>query len=350
MHDPFAPKYKNYKKALKNQDAIIQRNLKVVDDYESNFDIPEKKATLHPDVGRIETLRQQMSRKGYDPKTILTSYKDGTFKEYYFEGVPTISETYKYEPLPTEKLATYVSPLLKKEPTIAPKQLVSQFNLLKNGIVSPMSVSAYDQLIKNSDHVDSYKTGKFLNPDRQQLYQKHDTGGDISLNSSATQIQGNPGVTDGNNYNIGGQQVALDHNEVLKNNFVFSDSIHNPLTGKKFSEEALVIEKKIGRTEKILAKNPHDVEASNTLKYNNIQSQTLAALQEKVATQMGHRNGDGSTVQDANYGGSLTFAKGGPVDPTIEALQKAYALDFPNVKFKVSGKMDQATRNLVNSE
>ena len=136
-------------------------------------------------------------------------------------------------------------------------------------------------------------------------YPKHATGGDIQLNSGAFQVQGNAQTTDGNKYNMGGENVALDHNEVVRDNFVFSDILTNPLTGNKFSKDAKVIEKKIGKSEKkIQAYN--DLISKKTLNHLKGMSKDLEKVHEVVATSKGMRNSDGSTKQH--------FATGGTVD------------------------------------
>lgn len=147
------------------------------------------------------------------------------------------------------------------------------------------------------EHYDYYNT-----PKKGTYYA---TGGDIQLNSGAFQVQGNAQTTDGNKYNMGGENVALDHNEVVRDNFVFSDILTNPLTGNKFSKDAKVIEKKIGKSEKkIQAYN--DLISKKTLNHLKGISKDLEKVHEVVATSKGMRNTDGSTKQH--------FATGGTVD------------------------------------
>lgn len=141
---------------------------------------------------------------------------------------------------------------------------------------------------------------------RDKIYEKA-YGGDIPLSQDSFQVKGNPNTTDGNHYG----NVSLDHDEVVKDNFVFSNKLFNPLTGETFAKEANRIEKSTGKIERRTASNPHDLIASNTLKQNEMMSNQLRNIQERVATQLGLRNDDGSTKQEAAYGGKLKYRNGG---------------------------------------
>jgi hypothetical protein len=134
----------------------------------------------------------------------------------------------------------------------------------------------------------------------------YESGGDIQLNESAFQVKGNAQQVDGNTYNMGNQQVALDHNEVVKDNFVFSDSITNPITGNTFSKDALNIEKKVGKVERKI-QSYNDIISKKTLKHLDNMSNDLKTVQEAVATAQGHRNEDGSTKQNFATGGPLPW-------------------------------------------
>lgn len=156
----------------------------------------------------------------------------------------------------------------------------------------------------SSGHVKSKDRYREHRPGYYSPTKGYQTGGDVQLNESAFQVQGNANQVDGNTYNMGNQQVALDHNEVVKDNFVFSDSIVNPITGNKFSKDAKKIEKRIGKAEmKIQSYN--DMISKKTLKHLNNMSNALKVTQEAVATDQGHRNEDGSTKQNFATGGVL---------------------------------------------
>ena len=86
----------------------------------------------------------------------------------------------------------------------------------------------------------------YENPyNQQQMYAR--TGGDLSLSSSAFQVQGNPQKTDGNYYpNL---NAKLDHNEVVSSSpsgtpFIFSDDLK--LQGKPISYMAKKLEQSKG--------------------------------------------------------------------------------------------------------
>lgn len=116
------------------------------------------------------------------------------------------------------------------------------------------------------------------------------SGGDMDLSSTAFQVKGNPGEVDGNSYQTPNGPVNLDHNEVVKENFVFSNRLKDPVTGKKFSELAKKIENSNAKAEKALRANPDDTTAMNTLKLNVDLSKQVAARQEQLATMKGLRD------------------------------------------------------------
>lgn len=111
--------------------------------------------------------------------------------------------------------------------------------------------------------------------------------GDQQLSSSSFQVKGNPQTTDGNYYPE--YNANLDHNEVVKNQFVFSDKLKHPATGQSFAKEAAGIESAIGKAQKTLKSNPNDKAAKNTVKLNEQRSKALAATQEAMASSMGLR-------------------------------------------------------------
>lgn len=142
---------------------------------------------------------------------------------------------------------------------------------------------------------------------------KMNTGGDVSLNSDTFQVKGNPNTVDGNKYNYGGQPIALDHNEVVKGNFVFSDSLTNPLTKNKFSKDAKTLAKSLEKSEKKLAQHS-DLISKKTIKHTEKLNEDLMNLHEIVATAQGKRNPDGSTKQPGQYasGGNVGGIPPGP--------------------------------------
>ncbi len=116
-------------------------------------------------------------------------------------------------------------------------------------------------------------------------------GGDIDISNTATQIKGNPNVTDGNYYPE--MNVRLDHDEVVKNNFVYSNRLSNTLTGNTFAEDAAKIEKSTSKAEKRRSMFG-DKESINTVKWNDKNMEGLKQFQEIAATAMGLRNDSNS--------------------------------------------------------
>lgn len=112
-------------------------------------------------------------------------------------------------------------------------------------------------------------------------------GGDIDISNTATQIKGNPNVTDGNYYPE--MNVRLDHDEVVKNNFVYSNKLSNTLTGNTFAEDAAKIERSTSKAEKRRSMFG-DKESVNTVKWNDKNMEGLKQFQEIAATAMGLRN------------------------------------------------------------
>ena len=130
---------------------------------------------------------------------------------------------------------------------------------------------------------------------------KFNTGGDLQLTNNSFQVKDNPNVTDGKFYPE--YAAYLDHNEVVKNDFVFSDTLRSPISGEKFSKEALRLEKSTKRAQRRLKADPTDPHAKATISHNEKASAELAAMQEHIAAKMGLRN----SPTHLQYGG--------PTDP-----------------------------------
>lgn len=132
------------------------------------------------------------------------------------------------------------------------------------------------------------------------------TGGDLPLSSSSFQVKGNPQVTDGNYYPQ--LNAKLDHNEVISTTanggkFVFSDILKEG--DRSFAAHAKEYEAAKGKAEKRLKANPNDEQSKSTISQTNGLLEALANRQEMLAASKGLRNPDGSTVQQAAYGGKL---------------------------------------------
>jgi len=138
-------------------------------------------------------------------------------------------------------------------------------------------------------------------------------GGDIDLSNDSFQVKGNPNVTDSELYDTPQGPIKLDHDEVIKGTFAFSNKLRNPLTNKTFAAEAAPIQRGIGKAEKRITRVGKDKFSDATIKYATQRSESLATAQEIVATLKGKRNPDGSTVQRYAWGG-------GPDDPPQDTI------------------------------
>ncbi len=157
--------------------------------------------------------------------------------------------------------------------------------------------------------------------DQEKKYNrpKYANGGDLDkLSEDAVQVKAdNPSLTD----SVETDKVNLDHNEVVTNNKVFSDSIMNPSSGRTFAKDEEINQKLLGKFQKLRNKSG-DAEFKDE-QYLQRNSEDLFKEQERVATEMGLRNPDGSPVQDMGmkFGGMFKKGKmgyygGGPIkDP-----------------------------------
>ena len=113
------------------------------------------------------------------------------------------------------------------------------------------------------------------------------TGGDMKLSDSSFLVNGNPSVTDGNFYPQ--LNAKLDHGEVVKDNFVFSNKLRDPQTNVTYAKLAQPIEKSTGKAEKFMQRFQNDVFSKNTVMQNNKFLDSLSNKQEVLATAMGLR-------------------------------------------------------------
>jgi hypothetical protein len=151
----------------------------------------------------------------------------------------------------------------------------------------------------------------------------YNTGGDISLNSQSTQIKGNPNVYDSETYDTPNGKIKLDHNEVIKGTFAYSNRLRNPKTGNTFAEDIAPIEKSSGRAAKRGRIN--DPISNNTISVNEQRAQLIARTQEILATKLGHRTPQGMDPQNAAAAGYQT---GGPITPSAERPYMSVGGDY----------------------
>ncbi len=153
------------------------------------------------------------------------------------------------------------------------------------------------------------------------------SGGSMEqISPNSVEVTGAPGQTDGNQINYKGQPVNVDHGEVIDHSqdIVFSDKLFDPRSGKSFADTVKPMEKLIGK----LSKTPSNIN-NNTIKALEQQKQKVFQTQEQVATALGQRNSDGSTVQGGQpamaSGGRMNYASGGYPDLTNLFLGKPFA-------------------------
>lgn len=170
------------------------------------------------------------------------------------------------------------------------------------------------------------------------------TGGSMEqISPNAMEVTGGQGQVDGNDINYKGQQMSLDHGEVVDTNqdIVFSNRLFDPRSGKSFADTVKPLEKLIGK----LSKRP-SVLNNNTIQALEKQKQVLFQTQEKVAQAMGKRNQDGSTVQPGQeqqmqqpgmaMGGRMKFASAGYLqdpdvtDPVVTNPQYRSSIPLPS--------------------
>lgn len=152
------------------------------------------------------------------------------------------------------------------------------------------------------------------------------SGGEMEqLSPNGMEVTGGQGETDGVDLNYKGQDVALDHGEMLDTaqDRVFSNKIHDPRSGKTFADSVKPLEKLIGK----LTKRPSVIN-NNTIKMLEHQKDSLFKTQEQIAQAMGQRNQDGSTVQQ----GQPTMAMGGK----MKFASAGYLQDPENPKYRSS--------------
>ncbi len=132
-------------------------------------------------------------------------------------------------------------------------------------------------------------------------FRERANGGMIDVNSSSMEVNGNPNKIDSVYYPE--KNVYLDDQEIVKNNFVYSNRITNPLSGNSFAKDSKKIESSTAKAEKRL-KNSSDPISENTIKRNEASAERLAHIQEIVAEKMGKRDSK-----------AMGYATGGPFDP-----------------------------------
>lgn len=189
-----------------------------------------------------------------------------------------------------------------------------------------LGVSALGQLISATNQPQPPKVVNYNNSNPYGFAM----GGSLNaLSSNAVEVNAdNPGMTD--SVEVG--EIALDDNEVVVDDKVFSDSLVDP-NGKRFSQKAKKIQKSKGDFEKNYKSKLGDEEFSDADYYDRDTERTFQK-QEELATKLGLRDEEGLPTQMESpdsfqfggsmkgmkykMGGMLKYFGGGPIigDPT----------------------------------
>lgn len=151
-------------------------------------------------------------------------------------------------------------------------------------------------------------------------------GGYLSSTGPNTKevIGNNPSVTDG----VELPNANVDHGETISNignmQYVFSDTLKHPITGRTFAEE----DKILARSDKRAAKKPNDAEARNTLKINQLRREDMVGLNEAMRklTEASDKLKEGNRVMSVTH----EFNKGikrsdlAPTNSTSKTSDKVY--------------------------
>jgi hypothetical protein len=174
--------------------------------------------------------------------------------------------------------------------------------ILINGFLYPLSSLENMQSINKTQFNSHLRALEKVprNMSKTPRFKERAYGGDITLSDNSFLVQGNPNQVDGNYYPE--HNLRLDHDEVVKSNFVYSNRIKNPKSNNSFAADAKKIELSTGKAQRAL-KNNFDAFAQNTINYNNAAMQSLAQNQEQIAALKGLRPS------------TMSYANGGPVYP-----------------------------------
>lgn len=208
---------------------------------------------------------------------------------------------------PMQRANTYVAPY------ILPRAIAN--DSIWNPMIAPApSTKLYDSSLGlqsplGQRHVGFESSGKSKSKDR---FHERANGGDVPLSSFAFQVNGDPSKVDSETYQMGQQMVKLDDNEVYKQGaqggYVFSNRLKEGKTS--YADMAKTHERKIGKAEKKVSRNPQDEFSQNTIEQSNRVLATLAGKQELKAQSMGLRE----PLQDARDGKIPSKQSGGPLD------------------------------------
>lgn len=127
----------------------------------------------------------------------------------------------------------------------------------------------------------------------QQQMQQVEGDGMNPISNQSYEVQGDPNQMDSEQVNYKGQNIKLDNNEMVDTvrDMVFSDKMFDPRTGKSFASTAKKLERNIHKSDK-----PTVIDQVTKAMLEK-QKEGVFKVQEQIATMLGQRNQDGSTVQ-----------------------------------------------------
>lgn len=170
-------------------------------------------------------------------------------------------------------------------------------------IMSMINPSNNIDMLNQPNAIRALLTGNTNQPMKMGGVMNYASGGDMKLSDNSFLVDGNPSVTDGNFYPQ--LNAKLDHGEVVKDNFVFSNKLRDPQTNVTYAKLAEPVEKSTGKAEKFMRRFQNDIFSKNTVMQNNKFLDSLSNKQEVLATAMGLR-------QEQQ---PMGYAVGGQVDP-----------------------------------
>lgn len=335
------PRYRKYKEDLKSYQSKRAHNKKLIKQKESEVvwteaDIQRRIRNIEgetPEKIRADLLAEDKRNQGYvrdmyqeiingKETTRFRPGQKGTLvpagegdewdeKTNRYKGISKEVGVYKLGAEPTPVKLRYDTSSLPMSSNSLPKRSLPNLqiahNLEVNGQLLPMTKKAYENTIESGTIEKEYTRPSRLAPNTKVL--QYATGGqmeDVPLANNSFQVKGAPNQRDGNHYPQ--MNANLDHNEVVKGNFVFSNRLKNPTTGKPFAVEAKTLETATGKAQRILKANPNDPFANNTINLSNSRIENLAKLQEAHATSMGLRDNKTKNLAVGGYAD-------GPGDP-----------------------------------
>lgn len=145
-------------------------------------------------------------------------------------------------------------------------------------------------MLNQPQAVKALLTGRTNQPMKMGGVMNYAMGGDMKLSDNSFLVDGNPTVTDGNFYPQ--LNAKLDHGEVVKDNFVFSNKLRDPQTNVTYAKLAQPVEKSTGKAEKFMKRFQNDAFSKNTVMQNNKFLDSLSNKQEMLATAMGLRQNE----------------------------------------------------------